>query len=76
MTSSSIACRPTFLDLCIGRELDLLVNEHGQRAGSRLVWWIRIDEQWVKIKLRVATEAEPSPERCLTIDITEASSAS
>jgi hypothetical protein len=38
-----------FLDLCIGRELDLLVNEHGQPARSRLVWWIRIDEQWVKI---------------------------
>jgi hypothetical protein len=65
-----------FLDLCIGQELDLVVNEQGtfnehkQPARSRLVWWTRIDEQYAKITLRVAAEADQNHVSCLTINIT------
>jgi hypothetical protein len=65
-----------FLDLCIGREVDLLVdgrewsNEHGQLARSRLVWWIRIDDQAAKLILRGAAKADLNRERSLIVNTT------
>jgi hypothetical protein len=65
-----------FLDLCIGKELDVLidgngmVNKHGQLARSRLVWWIKIDDQSAILTIRGAAEAVLNQERSLTVNIT------
>ena len=65
-----------FLDLALGNELDLLVDEqgkvgvHGQPSRYRLDGWTRIDDQSVELKLRSAMQASANPDRSLTVDIT------
>jgi hypothetical protein len=65
-----------FLDLSLGYELDLLVDEqgkvdaHGQSSRYRLAGWTRIDDQSAELKLRSAVQASPNPHRSLTVDIT------
>jgi hypothetical protein len=65
-----------FLDLALGNDLDLLVDEqgkvgaHGQPSRYRLDGWTRIDDQSVELKLRSAMQASPNPDRSLTVDIT------
>jgi hypothetical protein len=65
-----------FLDLSLGNELDLFVDEqgkfdaHGRSARYRLEWWTRIDDQFAELKLRSTVQASPNPNRSLTVDIT------
>ena len=65
-----------FLDLSLGNDLDLLVDEqgkvgaHGQPSRYRLDGWARIDDQSAELKLRSAMQASPNPDRSLTVDIT------
>jgi hypothetical protein len=64
-----------FLDLSLGNELDLFVDEQGKidahRRSSRyrLNGWTRIDDRFAELKLRSVVQA--SPDRSLTVDITE-----
>jgi len=64
-----------FLDLALGNDLDLLFGEqgragaHGQPSRYRLDGWTRIDDQSAELKLRSAMQANPNPDRSLTVDI-------
>jgi hypothetical protein len=66
-----------FLDLSLGNELDLFVDEQGKIDGHRrssryrLDGWTRIGDQSAELRLRSAVQESPNPDRSLTVDITE-----
>ena len=66
-----------FLDLSLGNELDLFIDEQGRIGGHRrslryrLDGWTRIDDQSAELKLRSAVQGGPNADRSLTVDITE-----
>jgi hypothetical protein len=66
-----------FLDLSLGNELDLFVDEQGKIDGHRrsaryrLDGWTRIDDWSAELKLRSAVQGGPNLDRSLTVDITE-----
>jgi hypothetical protein len=67
-----------FLDLCVGKEVNLVIGGHGmvkeseQPARSRLEWWIQIDEQSVQLELRDMVGAGPNQQRLIAINTTGA----
>jgi hypothetical protein len=66
-----------YLDLSLGNELDLFVDEQGKIDGHRrssryrLDGWTRIDDWSAELKLGSAVQGGPNPDRSLTVDITE-----
>jgi hypothetical protein len=60
-----------FLNLYLGNELDLLIDEQGkvEYGQYRLDWWKRIDGQSAELDFRSVSQANPNPGRSVTADI-------